>query len=114
MVRNKRTSNMVNSHICLLEKVVLTSAQAILPIYQTTQAAVLYRESHLWPPEIELNLISQTFVACTARLDPRHPLHTWADRIAYTRHGITHLACLVLALPKAESVNPIAYPPWSV
>jgi hypothetical protein len=113
-VRNKRISNTVDSHIRLLEKVVLTSARAILPVYRTTQAAALYREARLRPPEIELNLISQTFAARTARLDPRHPLRIRADRITRTRRGSTRLARLILALPNAEAVNPIAYPPWTV
>jgi hypothetical protein len=113
-VRNKRISNTVESHIHLLRKVVLTSARAILPVYRTTQAAALYREARLRPPEIELNLISQTFAARTARLDPRHPLRIRADRITCAGRGYTRLARLVLALPKAESVNPIAHPPWTV
>jgi hypothetical protein len=66
----KRVSNRVDSHIRLLEKVVLTGARAILPVYKTTPIAVLYRESRLRPPEIELDLISQTYGARTARLDP--------------------------------------------
>jgi hypothetical protein len=70
----KRVSNNVLTHIHLLEKVALTSAQAILPVYRTTQSAALYRESRLQPPEIELDLISQTFAACTAHLDPLHLL----------------------------------------
>ena len=70
----KKTNNRVQGHLRLLEKVVLTSARAILPVYKTTQAAVLLREARLLPPEIELDLISQTFATRTARLDPFHPL----------------------------------------
>jgi hypothetical protein len=113
-VRNKRISNTIDSHIRLLGKVVLTSAWAILPVYRTTQTAALYRKPRLWPLEIELNLISQTFAARIARLDPGHPLRLRADRITCSRRGNTRLARLVLALPKAESVNPIAHPPWIV
>jgi len=49
-------------------------ACAILPIYKTTQTAALYRELRLQLPEIKLDLISQTFIACTACLDPKYPL----------------------------------------
>ena len=75
IVRNRRISNQVEAHLRLLEKTVLTSARAILPVYRTTQTAVLYKETHLKPPEIELNLVTQMFAARTFHLDPGHPLH---------------------------------------
>jgi hypothetical protein len=71
---------------------------------------VLYKEAHLQPLEIELNLILQTFVAHTAQLDLGHPLCIQADRVTCTRRRNTRLARLVLAFPKAETVNLIAYP----
>jgi hypothetical protein len=71
---------------------------------------MLYKEARLQPLEIELNLISQTFAAYTAQLDLGHPLHIQADRVTCTRRRNTRLARLVLALLKAETVNPIAYP----
>jgi ribonuclease HI len=110
--RNKKISNQVDSHLRLLGKVVLTSARAILPVFRTTQTSALYRESRIRPPEIELNLATQSFAARTARLDPRHPLRKRAKRVA--RKGIpsSRFARLILALPKAEAVNPIALPPW--
>jgi ribonuclease HI len=108
----KRVSNRVDSHIRLLEKVVLISARAILPVYKTTPTAVLYRESRLRPPEIELDLISQTYGARTARLDPQHPLRKRANRITSRNTRDTRLARLILSLPRAEIVNPILRPPW--
>lgn len=113
-VGNKRISNLVDLHVRLLEKVVLTSARAILLVYRTTQTTALYREARLKPPEIELNLASQTFAARTVRLDPNHPLLIRVNKIVDTKRGNTRLARLVLALPKTESVDPIAYPPWIV
>lgn len=113
--RGKPTSNLVQEHLRLLDKVVLTRARAILPVYRTTQVAVLYREARLQPPDIELNLISQTFAARTARLDPIHPLRIRATAIARRRDYIiqpTRLTRLLLALPKTEITNPIAQPPW--
>jgi hypothetical protein len=56
--RNKRTLNLVNLYIRLLEKVIFTSARAILLVYRTIQVAVLYKKIYLQPPEIKLNLIS--------------------------------------------------------
>jgi ribonuclease HI len=111
--RSKKVSNRVDSHIRLLEKVILTSARAILPVYRTTQASALYRESRLRPPEIELNLISQAFAARTARLDPQHPLFKRASRITRSGQGNSRFARLLLALPRTESVNPLQYPPWA-
>jgi hypothetical protein len=111
MTRNKKVSNGVDSHIRLLEKVVLTSARAILPVYRTTQASALYRESRLQPPEVELNLISQAFAARTARLDPQHPLVKRARKITRSGQGNTRFARSLLALPKTELVNPLQHPP---
>ncbi|KAJ8066801.1 hypothetical protein OCU04_004188 [Sclerotinia nivalis] len=70
---NLTISNQVDGHLKLLNKIVLISARAILPVFRTTNTAALYKESNLMPPEIELNLISQSFAARTARLDPKHP-----------------------------------------
>ena len=113
-IRGKRISNQVDSHIRLLERVVPTSARAILPVYKTTPVAALYREARLRPPEIELNLISQTFAARTARLDPLHPLRKRVNKISRTGKRDTRFARLILSLPKAETVNPIIHPPWTI
>ena len=109
----RRTSNRVDAHLRLLEKVVLTGARSVLPVFKTTQASALYRESRLRPPEIELDLISRTFAARTARLDPKHPLSTRARRITRSGRGTTRFARLLLSLPKTESVNPLQDPPWT-
>jgi hypothetical protein len=45
--RNKRTLNLVNLYIRSLEKIILASARAILPVYRTTQAAALYKKTRL-------------------------------------------------------------------
>jgi ribonuclease HI len=111
--RRKRISNKVDSHLSLLEKFVLTGARAILPVYKTIQTSALYRESQLRPPEIELDLISRTFAARTARLDPKHPLSTRARRIMRTGLSTTRFARRLLSLPKTELVNPLQDPPWT-
>ena len=63
-------SNRVDSHLGLLEKVVLIGIRAILLVYKTIQTVTLYREVYLQPPEIELNLITSVFTSRIARLDP--------------------------------------------
>lgn len=110
---NTTVSNRTSGHIRLLEKAILTGARAILPIYRTTRKSAIYREARLRPPEIELDLISQTFAARTARLDPNHPLHKRSKEIIKNGKATSRFARLILALPKAESVNPIANPPWA-
>jgi ribonuclease HI len=109
-----RISNRIDGHIRLLEKVVLSGARAILPVYRTTPTAVLFQEAHLLPPEIQLNQTAQTFAARTARLDPYHPLFRRAKRIQQAGTPSTRLARWIAALPKAETVNPIAQPPWAL
>lgn len=110
----KKVSNQINTHIRHLERVISTGTRSILPVYCTTQTAVLYKEAHIRPPEIELNLIAQTFAARTARLDPKHPLQIRTKRILRNQRPNTRFARFILALPKAESVNPIIAPPWLV
>jgi len=107
-----RISNRVDSHIRLLEKVTHSGARAILPVYRTTPTAALLKESQILPPEIQLNLALQSFAARTARLDPNHPLRRRADKIIRNRKPISRLARWICDLPKAETVNPIARPPW--
>jgi hypothetical protein len=85
-----------------------------LPIYKTTQIFALYKESRLRPLEIKLNLISQTFIAYIAHLDPRHPLYKRASKVTRIKQGDTRLARLLLSLPKAKTVNPLEHPPWDV
>jgi ribonuclease HI len=111
-VRNKQHNNRVLGHLNILEKVVLTSARAILPVYKTTPVAALYRESRLRPPEIELDLITQTYAARSIRLDPLHPLRARVAKITTKQERTTRLARLILDLPRSELVNPIAQPPW--
>jgi ribonuclease HI len=106
--------NRVDSHLRLLEKVVLTGARAILPVYKTTQAAALYREARLRPPEIELNLISGAFATRTARLDPQHLLISRKTQVLRTKRGNTRFARLILSLSPTEQVNPLLNPPWAV
>ncbi|EDN95519.1 hypothetical protein SS1G_11397 [Sclerotinia sclerotiorum 1980 UF-70] len=50
-----------NRHLDLLNKVVLTCTRATLPVYKTTNIAVLHEESKLRPAEIELNQTTQLF-----------------------------------------------------
>jgi hypothetical protein len=103
----RRVLNRVDSHLGLLEKVVLTGARAILPVYKTTQTIALYREARLRPLEIELNLIAGAFAARTARLDPQHPLTARKTQVLRTKKSNTRLARLLLSLPRTEQVNPL-------
>ncbi|APA10088.1 hypothetical protein sscle_05g048580 [Sclerotinia sclerotiorum 1980 UF-70] len=111
-------SNVVDSHLSLLNKVVITCTRAILPVYKTTNTAVLYEEAKLRPSEIELNLISQLYAARTTRLDLYHPLRIRAENITkareYNRTPDTRFARLITALPETEHINPLAFPPWEI
>jgi hypothetical protein len=75
------------------------------------QAAALYREASLRPPEIELNLITETFAARTARLDPQRPLITRKTQVLRIKNGNTRL---LLSLPRTEQVNPLQTAPWAI
>ncbi|RAL58046.1 hypothetical protein DID88_009541 [Monilinia fructigena] len=93
-ISNLKISNRVDGHLGLLNKVVLTCARATLPVYKTTNLAVLHEESKLRPAEIELNQTSQLFASGNRRLP--------SSRFART----------IVALPPSEQVNPLAHPPW--
>src|SRR5438045_8264643 len=105
-------SNRIEAHTQLLEKVAYNRARAILPAYRTTPTSALLKESQILPPEIQLNLASQTFAACTAHLDPYHPLRKRADKIMKAGKPTSRFAHWILALPRSEIVNPIARPLW--
>ncbi|APA05858.1 hypothetical protein sscle_01g006280 [Sclerotinia sclerotiorum 1980 UF-70] len=111
-------SNVVDSHLSLLNKVVIIYTRAILPVYKTTNTAVLYEEAKLRPSEIELNLISQLYAARTTRLDLYHPLRIRAENITkareYNRTPDTRFTRLITALPETEHINPLAFPPWEI
>jgi len=111
---SSRISNRIGSHIQLLEKVVYSGARAVLPVYRTTPIAALLKESQILPPEIQLDQISRTYAARTARLDPYHPIRKRADKVVRTGKPTSRFARWVLSLPRAETVNPIAIPPWEV
>ncbi|EDN98166.1 hypothetical protein SS1G_13023 [Sclerotinia sclerotiorum 1980 UF-70] len=103
---------------CGLPQVVITCTRAILPVYKTTNTAVLYEEAKLRPSEIKLNLISQLYAARTTRLDLYHPLRIRAENITkareYNRTPDTRFAKLITALPETEHINPLAFPPWEI
>ncbi|KAI0991825.1 hypothetical protein K3495_g16362, partial [Podosphaera aphanis] len=108
-----RISNRVDSLLQLLDKVVLTSARAILPVYRTTPTAALHRESGLPPSEIALNGRTTAATVRLRHLDPRHPLLRRAGKIISLNRPTSRFARRVLALPQAEQINLIALPPWA-
>ncbi|KAI0998616.1 hypothetical protein K3495_g9581 [Podosphaera aphanis] len=108
-----RISNRVDSLLQLLDKVILTSACAIVPVYRTTPTAALHRESGLTPSEIALNGRTTAATARLRHLDPRHPLLRRAGKIISLNRPTPRFARRVLALPQAEQINLIALPPWA-
>ena len=105
-------SNRVDGLLGSLAKVVLAGARAILPVYCTTPTAVLYRESGLLPPEIELNQLAYLAATRLRRLDPTHPLLKRARKVLRQGHPTSRFARRVLSLPASEQVNPLQHPPW--
>ena len=105
-------SNRVDSLVRLLDKVVLSGARAILPVYRTTPNPALFREAGLPPSELKLDNIALSSTARLRRLDRRHPLRLRADKIARTGNSSTRLARRVLSLPPSEEIDPLRLPPW--
>ncbi|RAL61628.1 hypothetical protein DID88_002697, partial [Monilinia fructigena] len=111
---HRKLGGQADGHLGLLNKVVLTCARATLPVYKTTNLAVLHEESKLRPAEIELNQTSQLFAVRTTRLDPYHPLRIRADLVKSGNRRLpsSRFARTIVALPPSEQVNPLAHPPW--
>ncbi|APA07728.1 hypothetical protein sscle_03g024980 [Sclerotinia sclerotiorum 1980 UF-70] len=111
-------SNVVDSHLSLFNKVIIICTKAILPIYKTTNTAVLYEEAKLRSSEIKLNLISQLYAVRTIRLDLYHPLRIKAENITKAREynctPNTRFARLIIALPETEHINPLAFSFWEI
>jgi ribonuclease HI len=117
---NGFSSNQVERLIEKLEKVTLTSARSILPVFSTTPSSVLFRESGLSPPEFKLDEIALRATVRIRRLDPQHPLRTRAYAIRGplipTRRSRvpTRFARRFLSLPPSEQLDVLALPPWFV
>jgi hypothetical protein len=80
-------------------------ARAILPAYRITPTPALLKESGILPAEIELNKLSRTYAARTARLDSYYPLHIRAVKVRITGRPTSRFARQILALPLAEHIN---------
>src|SRR5438045_188258 len=111
IVNNKRISNQVEFHICKLEKVALTSAQAILLVYQTTQTAALYKESHLRLPEIELNLNFTDFRSLHSLVGPKTPFADPYEQNHSYRLWKHPLCTSNTSSPKSRNRQPNSVPP---
>ncbi|KAI0997798.1 hypothetical protein K3495_g10391 [Podosphaera aphanis] len=108
----QHVSNLVKGYLSLLQKVVRTSARAILPVYRTTPAAALYREAGLPPPEIALDSKLRQAALRIHRLDPRHPLRRRNMWILSQQRRVSRLSGWALNLPPTEYLDPLVDPPW--
>lgn len=106
-------SNRVEGHLNFIRKVVLACARAILPVYRTTPIPILYKESGLLPPDIELNKRSRKAILRIHQLDPRHPLRKRINWVAKTRQTNTRLGRWALSIPEVEYIDPLINPPWT-
>jgi hypothetical protein len=89
---------------------VLAAARAVLLVYRTTPIAVLYCESGLLPPEIELDQLAILATVRICRLDPYHPLYRRAAKIPRLELLTLRFARRILAFPASEQVNLIQQP----
>lgn len=86
-----------------LQVVMNRGARAVLPVYRTTPAAVLMRETGWGSAEAWLNRIRNRYVTRVAAADPRHPMRRrWnSSRFRWSRREID----IELAIPSST-------PPW--
>ncbi|KAI0999993.1 hypothetical protein K3495_g8202 [Podosphaera aphanis] len=109
----KVVSNMVGSHLSMIEKVHRAAAGAILLVYCTTPSAVLFREAGLNPAELVLNNISRRAAIRTRRLNPHHSLRLRAQK-SLSAPALSRFARSHRGIPASEQINPIVDPPWEV
>ena len=95
---DKIVSNRVGSHINLIDKVHSAAARSMLPVFCTTPAAALLRESGLNTAEITLHNTIQRAAIRTRRLDPYHPLYLKALR-SLSGPTNTHFARSIQGIP---------------
>lgn len=72
--RRKMVGTGVTGMVHMIDKVVKTSARAILPVWRTTPLPVLHRESGLLPAGLMLEHIRRRHSARLQRLDEQHPI----------------------------------------
>ena len=104
--------NLVKGNISLLQKVVHTSARAILSIYRTTTVGALYRDAGLPPPGIALDLKLRRTSLRIHHLDPRHRLRRLTNWIPNHQKHVSRLSRRVLSLPSTEFLELLVNPPW--
>lgn len=108
----KPISNRTEGLLKRLDRVVLNTARAILPVYRTTPTAALHRESGLPPSEISLNHIALAASTRLKRLDPQHPLLSRYHDAKRPNQPDTRFTRRAYSLPDTELVNPLILPPW--
>ncbi|CCU81551.1 endonuclease/reverse transcriptase [Blumeria hordei DH14] len=108
----RTVSNLVKGHLSLLQKVVRTSARAILPVYRTTPASALYREAGISPPEIALDSKLRQAPLRIHRLYPRHPHRRRNIWILSQQRRVSRLSRWALSFPPTEYLDPLVNPPW--
>jgi hypothetical protein len=91
---------------------VLATARVVLLVYRTTLIEVLYCESSLLPPEIELDQLAILATVRVCRLDLYYPLYRQTAKTTRLGMPTSRFACCILALPASEQVNPIQQPSW--
>ena len=113
MALTRTVSNRIEGHLSLLQKVISTSARAILPVYRTTPISALYREAGLLPLEVELDSRSRMATLHTHRFDTRHPLKRRVSWVQTREIRVSRFSGWALNFPKTENIDPLVQPPWS-
>ena len=111
--RQKPISNRVSIQLACLDRVLRSALSRVLPVYKTTQTAVLHREAAIPPMELLLNQRRRGLAIRVHKLDTRHPLH----RRATHQRGFHINTRLLRAINPSnfhtiEQIDPLPTSPW--
>ncbi|ODM16230.1 hypothetical protein SI65_08326 [Aspergillus cristatus] len=111
--RQKPISNRASIQLACLDRVLRSALLRVLPVYKTTQTAVLHREAAIPPMELLLNQRRRGLAIRVHKLDTRHPLH----RRATCQRSFHINTRLLRALDPSnfhtiEQIDPLLTSPW--
>lgn len=111
--RQKPISNRVSIQLACLDRVLRSALLRVLPVYKTTQTAVLHREAAIPPMELLLNQRHHGLAIRVHKLDVQHPLYRRATRLR-SLHINTRLlrAANPASFHSIEKIDPLLTSPW--
>lgn len=109
----KLVSNGVAAQLACLDQVLRSALRGNLPVYRTTQAAALHRETAIPPIELLLDQRKQALSVRVHQLDTRHPVYRRATHLRNPQIKTRLLRAIdPVNFHNIEHVDPLLTRPW--